>query len=299
MTTTAMTAAWRREKGGQVRRMLLLAVVVGACAGAVHVGTAQAISPCGTFNASGTLTADCEAPLIVNASGITVNLGGHKVICNADIDGLTIDNGVSSALVENGRVTSGSSTCANDIIVEGDSNRLLGLGADDADNQGIVVDGDKNQLTAVDSSFNTNDGVIVLGDGNIVRSSRFTGNGDDGAGVFLGSFNILQHNYVAFNGDKGIIVGGDHTSIFNNQSAFNSTAGIYLSDGSTLSVVYLNQTYRNDVGIWINNTSSLNIVIINGSYANFIWDMEDDNANCDSNNWFTNLFTTANQACIG
>jgi Right handed beta helix region len=281
-----------------VRRMLLVAVLVGACAGAVHVGTAQAISPCGTFNASGTLTADCEAPLIVNASGITVNLGGHKVICNADIDGLTIDNGVSSALVENGRVTSGSSTCANDIIVEGDSNRLLGLGADDADNQGIEVDGDGNQLMAVDSSFNGNDGLIVLGDRNVIRGSRFTGNVDDGAGFFLGVGNTLQHNYVAFNGDKGIIAGASATGIVNNQSAFNGNAGIYLSDGSTFSFVYLNQTYRNDVGIWINNTSSHDIVIVNGSYANFIWDMEDDNANCDGNVWFNNLFVSANQNCI-
>src|SRR5216117_2509153 len=98
--------------------MLFLAVLVGAYAGAVHVGTAQAISPCGSFNSSATLSADCEAPLIVNASGITVNLGGHKVICNNDIDGVVFDV-VSFSLLENGRVTSGSSTCANDIVVEG------------------------------------------------------------------------------------------------------------------------------------------------------------------------------------
>src|SRR5262245_11138556 len=280
-----------------MRRMLLLAVLVAACAGAVHVGSAQAIAACGTFNSSGTLTADCAAPLIVNRDGITVNLGGHKVICNTTSKGVVFDV-VSNSLLENGRVTSGSSACVNGIDVDGDSNQVLGVGVDSASNQGIGVSGDFNRITAVDSSFNGNDGVIVFGDGNVVRSSRFTGNGDDGASTFNGLGNSFRHNYVAFNGDKGIIAGSDFTVIFNNQSAFNDV-GIYLSDGSKNNLVILNQTYRNDVGIWINSTSSDNLLDTNGSYANFIWDMQDDNASCDSNAWLNNLFVTGNQGCIG
>jgi len=140
------------------------------------------------------------------------------------------------------------------------------------------------------------DGGIVFGDSNVIRSSRFTGNGDDGVSFFEGSDNILQHNYVAFNGDKGIISGSDSTIIFNNQSAFNSV-GIYLSDGSVGTAVSLNQTYRNNVGIQI-ATSSHDVVSFNGSYANFTWDMEDDNASCDTDIWFNNLFVSANQGCI-
>jgi len=276
--------------------MLLLAVLVAACVGAVHVGTAQAISACGSFNSSATLTADCVAPLNITASGITVDLGGHKVICNSSVEGVVFIF-ASRSVLKNGRVTSGSGNCMDGVIVGGFSNQLLGVGVDSASAQGILVEGGGNRLTAVDSSFNGNDGVIVFGDGNVIRSSRFTGNGDDGASFFQGADNILQHNYVAFNGDKGIISGADSTIIFNNQSAFNGV-GIYLSDGSTGNALSLNQTYRNNVGIQINPTSNHDVVSFNGSYANFTWDMQDDNASCDTDLWFDNLFVSANQGCI-
>jgi hypothetical protein len=32
--------------------------------------------------------------------------------------------------------------------------------------------------------------------------------------------------------------------------------------------------------------------------ANFDLDMADANVNCDSNDWFDNVFSTANQSCI-
>src|SRR5262245_48582753 len=134
--------------------MLLVAVLVAACAGAVHVGSARAISACGTFNSSGTLTADCVAPLIVNRDGITVNLGGHKVICNNGLTTGVVFDMVSHSLLENGRVTSGSASCQDGVIVEGDSNQVLGVGVDSAVVQGILVNGEGNRLTKVDSSFN-------------------------------------------------------------------------------------------------------------------------------------------------
>jgi len=281
-----------------VRRLFLLTVLVASCAGAVHVGTALAIAPCGSFTASTTLTADCAAPLTVGGSGITIDLGGHSVICDvAAPSGVLIPFFVSSSTLKNGVVRGGLSSCVNDIQVDGSSNNLTSIRARDASSHGFFVNGDSNTLLLITGNFNGDGGVVVFGDDNLIRQGTFAGNGDDGAEFFLGTGNGITRSRSFLNGDKGIIVGASATVVTENHSFFNSI-GLYFSDGSVGSTAVLNQTYQNNIGIWINNTSKSNSVVFNGSYANHTWDMEDDNANCDSNLWFNNLFSTANQSCI-
>ena len=281
-----------------MRKLLLLSLAVAACAGAVHVGSAQAISACGTITASTTLSADCAAPLIVGASGITINLGGHNVVCDtAELWGILIPLGTSNVAVQNGTVRGGLSSCVDDVNVGGDSNRLVSLRAFDASGKGFTIGGDSNTLQSVTGNFNGDSGVIVFGDHNTVRQGTFAGNGDDGAAFFLGTGNVLIRSRSLLNDDQGIIVGASNTAVEENQS-FDNDVGLYFSDGSTGSIAVLNQTYLNDEGIWINDTSSHNTVVFNGSYANFDTDMVDDNANCDTNFWFNNLFSTSNQGCI-
>ncbi len=280
-----------------MRKFLLLALAVAACAGAVHVGSAQALATCGTFTASTTLTADCAAPLTANASGITIDLGGHVVRCDSATFGIIIPALVSNVTVKNGSVRGGLSSCIDDIEVRGDSNHLTSVGAFNASSHGFSVFGDSNTMLLITGNFNGDGGVVVFGDNNTIRQGQFAGNGDDGAEFFLGTGNTIARSRTFLNSDKGIIVGASNTSVLENQSFFNHV-GLYFSDGSTGSLAFLNQTYRNDLGIWINGTSTDNTIIINGSYANFIWDMADDNTNCDSNLWFNNLFSTANQSCI-
>ena len=162
---------------------------------------------------------------------------------------------------------------------------------------GIDVTGDSNSLLLVTGNRNGDNGLLVLGSNNTVRQSTFAANGDDGAGFFTGVGNSITRSRTFLNNDKGIIVGASATLVTENHSFFNDI-GLYFSDGSVGSTAVLNQTYANDVGIWINSTSKSNSVVFNGSYANHTWDMEDDNASCDSNLWFNNLFSTANQSCI-
>jgi hypothetical protein len=280
-----------------MKRLLLVAALVAACAGAVHVGTAQAIAPCGSFAVSTTLTADCAAPLGISQSGITIDLGGHSVICDvAAPKGVFIPFFIAFSTVRNGTVRGGLSSCVNDIQVDGASNNLTSVRAFDASNQGIEVQGDSNTLLLVTANGNGNDGVIVFGDDNIVRQSTFAANGDDGASFFTGSGNGIARSRTFLNSGSGIINGANQTVIQQNHSFFNTT-GIKFTDGSSDSTAVLNQTYQNSIGIWVKSSTSDDIVF-NGSYANSIWDMEDDNANCDSNLWFNNLFSTANQSCI-
>jgi hypothetical protein len=280
-----------------VLKFLLLILAVAACAGALHVGTAQAISPCGSFTSSTTLTADCAAPLLVGGSGITIDLGGHSVVCDvAASTGVLIPFFVSSSTLRNGAVRGGLSSCVNDIQVDGSSNNVTSVRAFDASNQGIEVTGDSNTLLLVTANGNDNDGLIVFGDNNTIRQGTFAANGDDGASFFTGSANAITRSRTFLNAGSGIILGANNSVASENHSFFNTT-GIKFTDGSSGSVAVLNQTYRNSFGIWVKSSMNDSIVF-NGSYANFIWDMEDDNANCDGNLWFNNLFSTANQACI-
>src|SRR5262249_38191171 len=89
-----------------MRRLLLLAIVSAACFGVVQVGVAHAINACGTISSSTTLSADCSGTLTVGASGITVDLGGHSVICSGAPGTFGIQvGGWSDVLVKNGSVT--------------------------------------------------------------------------------------------------------------------------------------------------------------------------------------------------
>ncbi len=279
-----------------MKRLVLLGVVLAVCAGAVHVGSAQALAVCGTISVSTTLTADCAAPLTVDASGITVDLGGHSVVCDTPApEGIFVDPGVSNTTVRNGTVRPGLSACLEGVNVEGHSNRLTSLRAFGAI-EGFVVGGESNTLLLVTASFNFDDGMAVFGSNGIIRQATLTQNGN-GADFIIGTGNTITRSRSFLNTFTGITIGGNSTFVNQNQLFLNNT-GIYLSGGSRGSTVALNQVYSNVTGIYIDGTSSDNDVVINGSFANSDVDMRDDNANCDSNLWFDNLFSTANQSCI-
>jgi copper-binding protein NosD len=279
-----------------VRKFLLLTLAIAACAGAAHVGTAQAIAACGTITSSTTLAADCSAPLIVGASGIVVDLGGHSVVCNSSqAVGLSVPNGTSAVTVRNGKVRANNATCLEGVNVEGDFNQVTSV-TESGGSDGFVVGGDSNTLLLATAASNFSDGVAVFGDNNTVRQATLMEN-LNGADFILGHRNTITRSRIFLN-ETGISVDGDAMDIDQNH-VFRNNTGIYFSGGSQRSVVFLNQAYLNEVGIRIDDLSSgSNSVFVNGSYANFTWDMEDDNANCDSNLWFNNVFGTANQNCI-
>jgi hypothetical protein len=277
-------------------RKLLVAVAVAACFGVVQVSVANA-APCGTLTSSTTLSADCEAPLTIGASGISVNLNGHSVVCNSAVDGIVVPSTVSFARVVNGRVVSGSSHCVNGINVGGDSNRISSIAVHDPNHSGVMVGGSSNRLIHVSADHAlVDDGFTVFGSFNVIGFGKATNNGDEGVGFFTGSDNTIFGSLVAHNGGQGVISGDSRTKIFANRVSGNNQ-GIYLSDNSTGSFIFLNAVFGNTTGIEINNTSSSNQVTANVSLQNGL-DMSDDNANCDANVWFFNLFNTRNQPCI-
>lgn len=285
-----------------MKRLLLLGILVAGGAGAVHVGSAQAISACGTITSSTTLTADCAAPLTVGASGITIDLGGHSVVCDTPVLlGLEVPSQVSGATVRNGAVRGGVASCYQDVLVEGSSNELTSFRAVDSVNTGIVISGDSNRLLLVTANFNGLDGLSIVGsDRTLVRQSTFAANGEDGVSLSLTNVNIVARSRSFLNGRAGISVGaGSAAAVITENHAFLNDTGIEFTQHAQASAASLNQTYQNNVGIKIDDGTTNNSIVLNGSYANHTWDTEDDNTNCDSNSWFNNLFSTANQGCIG
>lgn len=279
-----------------MRRFLLL-LAVAASVAAVHVGVAQAAA-CGTVTSSTTLTADCDAPLTIGASGIVVDLNGHSVVCNAAVDGIVVPAPRSSVRVRNGTVRNGTGTCVNGVNVGGNSNQFSSLRVQGPSGNAFTSPGSSNVFTFIRASGAGANGFISIGgNDNAISKSVFTGSGDDGVAFFLGTGNSVRTSIVSGTADKGIVAGASNTVVAGNTVFFN-LFGIYLADFSTGSRILFNAVFLNGTGIEINATSSANLVSGNISLANTVIDMLDDNVNCDANVWTLNLFITSNPSCI-
>jgi hypothetical protein len=255
---------------GGMRRLLIVAVVSAACFGVVHVGVAHAAA-CGTVTASTTLGSDCDAPLTIGASGITVDLGGHTVLCSG---GTGIDVGSWDGVrVENGFVTGCTTGVLAGTLVDGsDSDEFVRLSLSDND---VGFELTRSTLSSITRSSVTN--------------SPFTG-----VLLFETTGMVVQRNTI-LDSNLGIFDnGGTSNLIASNTAAFDSV-GILLNAESD--VVAHNSTPLNGTGIWVDEPHGGNRLFANKSQGNGL-DMRDDAPGCDSNIWKANKFTTANQPCI-
>src|SRR5262249_47055489 len=162
-----------------------VAVVAAAAFVAAHAGVASGAA-CGTVTSNTVLTANCDAPLTIGASGIFVNLNGHAVVCNAAVDGIDLAATWSSVRVRNGSIVGGTATCTNGISVGGDSNQFSSLTVRGATGSGIIVSGNSNTFTSINEAFATDAGFIAFGSSNSIWSSTFSRNTDDGVSFFVG-----------------------------------------------------------------------------------------------------------------
>jgi hypothetical protein len=276
----------------------------GGCASYTLVVTGTGIATlagCGTVTQNTTLQADCAAPLTIGASGITVDLNGHSIVCDFATDGIVVPSGRNANTVKNGFVGNGAGTCTNGIHVGGDSNQFTSINVSSPSADGVHGDNtaDSNRFTSVNVNGAGGTGFNIFGDGNVVRLSNVTNSGDDGIAFFTGFNNSASRNVVQNNGDKGIISGSSFTTISANRVNFNDY-GILLSDNSFGNKVFLNSVLGNSIsGIQIGGQapSTGNAVQSNASFVNGI-DMVEGNPNCSTDSWFVNAFGTRNQNCI-
>jgi parallel beta-helix repeat protein len=253
-----------------MRRLLFVAAVSAACFGVFQVGGAQAAAPCGTITASTTLAADCDAPLTIGASGITVDLGGHSVLCSG---GTGIDvNSQDNVRVQNGSV----SGCVTGVFGDGaDSNVFAGLTLADND-----VGFDLRALTA-----------------STIQHNEVTNSSATGILLFQSSGNVVKRNTVLDSGVFGIFDnGGTNNLIVSNTAAFAVFDGIAVLAQSD--VVVGNSTSDNATGIHVVGADGGNRLFGNKSLDNGL-DMKDDAPDCDANVWKGNKFVTADpSSCI-
>jgi hypothetical protein len=238
------------------------------------VGAAHAAPPCGTITSSTTLSSDCAAPLTVGASGITVNLGGHSVLCSGAPGETGIDVGSSSdVLVENGTVNN----CEEGVLADG---------------------GNFNRYLAVSLTNNNVGFEISNSSSSAILRSQVTNSPFTGVLLFQTSGFLVYRNTV-LNSNTGIFDnGGTNNVILSNTASFGvgiSDVGLLISAQSD--VVLHNSTVANETGIWVSATLGGNKLLGNTSMQNTL-DMRDDAAGCDSNIWKVNNFVTANQPCI-
>jgi hypothetical protein len=115
------------------------------------------------------------------------------------------------------------------------------------------------------------------------------------------SHNVFAGNYAHTNAIRGILIRqGSATAVLFNRCASNNI-GIAIGDGFapvTGSYVYGNRCTANQFGIRNGNATS-GVFTHNTATGNLVFDLFDEQASCDNNNWSNNTFTKANQSCIG
>jgi parallel beta-helix repeat protein len=281
--------------------------------------------PCGTVTTDTNLSGDCTGPLVVGASGITVNLGGHAVTCGAapgftagiEIEGQTNDH------VTNGEVKN----CSDGVLIlQGGSHQLSNLNVHNHSQVGInVVESSNNDIRNTISSFNF-DGVSLQVNSNFNKLDHLQieqSGAQFGAGIRIANGaenNVVTSSFLLGNPFWGILIFGSNNTIDMSTEVRQSFLGIDVeaSTGNTIHAttssqnVYgillssvTNTTIQSSdasnnarTGIWLTSGATSNLITSNKAFGNGGFDLEDDNPACDANTWKSNQFGTANQACI-
>ncbi|HVG89895.1 MAG TPA: NosD domain-containing protein [Alphaproteobacteria bacterium] len=112
--------------------------------------------------------------------------------------------------------------------------------------------------------------------------------------------NIFAGNTSTFNNQHGFTLNGGNNNTFNANNASNNGARgilLFVATGNNVTGNTLNNNGQSGIGI-TSGTGTGNNLNTNSAQGNGIFDLEDDNPNCDSNTWTQNTFGRANQTCI-
>ena len=276
---------------------------------------------CSIVTSNTNLSGDCTGPLVVAASGITVNLGGHAVTC-----AVATAIGIEILDQTNDHVTNGEvENCYFGIEISlGGGHELSNLNVHNHGGAGIDLKASsnndiRNTISSSNSAFgvflesdaafnkldhlqieqNSIDGILIAGgaDNNVVTSSFLLGN--------LFGINIAGNNNTIDQSTKvtqsvvGILVHSSTGNTIRATSSSQNAYGIDLGPGVTNTTIQSSDASNNSrVGIWLGIGATSNLIMSNKAFGNGFLDLEDDNLDCDANTWKSNQFSTANQPCI-
>jgi parallel beta-helix repeat protein len=169
------------------------------------------------------------------------------------------------------------SVIANNVTLSLDGHTITGPGRTQF--QAVAIDvGDESGVSVSNGTIASFGVAVELEDG-ATRSSvsgLTINNCDDGIDLDFGANGNTVSSNTITSGDVGIAVGGSNNNVSSNTSSDNET-GISIND----------------------DTAHGNMVEGNTALGNSSVDLEDVNANCDSNIWAGNCFGTKSQSCIG
>src|SRR6266566_3630104 len=281
---------------------------------------------CGPVTTNTNLSGDCTGPLVVAASGITVNLGGHAVTCGPVPNPPPSSFGIEILDQTNDHVTNGEvENCfigieislgggheLSNLNVHNNGNVGIDLKASSnndirntisSSNSNIGVDLEKatfNKLDHLQIEQNSTDGIAVAAgaDNNVVTSSFLLRNAQVGISL-AGSNNMIDQSTTVSESEVGIEVAFSTGNTIRATSAVQNDAyGILLLIGATNTTIQSSDASNNGRGIELFHGATSNLIMSNKAFGNTSVDLEDDNADCDANTWKSNQFGTANQPCI-
>jgi parallel beta-helix repeat protein len=297
---------------------------------------AVAPPPCGTVTTNTNLSGDCTGPLVVGASGINVNLGGHAVTCGPvpNPQSFPFSVGIEISAQTNDHVTNGEvENCVFGIeISQGGGHELSNLDVHNHGRIGIVVESSNNDIRNTISSFNgfvfdglilDGFGVIVFGNSNKLDQLQIEQNGragielDGGTNVvtssvvlgdgrfsqvgivIVGSKNTIDLSTQVSQYRLGIVVANSTGNTIRATKSFQNLFGGILLGGVTNTTIQASDASNNGgPGIRLLSGATSNLITSNKAFGNGFVDLDDYNPACDSNTWKSNQFGTANQSCI-
>jgi parallel beta-helix repeat protein len=119
-----------------------------------------------------------------------------------------------------------------------------------------------------------------------------------GTDVYESSNVAVTHDSTFFTLDGVDLDDSSGNTVESNNVQGSFDIGIDLEPGSSDNTVVDNTVTNNYYGIEVGDGATGNRIFANHAKGNFIYDLYDNNAACDSNQWRRNGFNTANQPCI-
>jgi parallel beta-helix repeat protein len=246
--------------------------------------------------------------ILVESNDVKLNLGGHTITGTALNGGGVWVRGTffspfTNVEVRNGTITNFSRGIVLDFANEG---RIEAITLT-ANSLGLQIENaHDNTITSSEFSNNVSHGVQQQGsNGNVFRGNKATGNLQAGYLLF-GNNNLITSttasaSIITGNQTHGVIIGlgSNGNTVQGSQVLGNVNFGIALAQGANNTTVSSNTVNENGRGITVTLGATVNTIVSNTAQNNIVFDLEDDNPNCDANVWRHNNFNTTNQPqCI-
>jgi len=173
---------------------------------------------CSIVTTNTTLSGDCLGPLVVGASGITVNLGGHAVTCGPVPNPPAGSPGIEILDQTNDHVTNGEvENCFEGIKIDlGGGHELSNLNVHNHGFAGIVLQtSSNNDIRNTISSANTTYGV-TLDVGAVFNKLDHLQIEENDTGILIGvraPNNVVTSSFLLRNASFGIVIAGSNNTI--------------------------------------------------------------------------------------